>query len=136
MKIEPYLFFDGRCEEALDFYQQVLDAELLLLMRHKESPEPPPTPLPAGWGDKVMHASFRIGDTLLMASDGCGSGTPAFQAFALSLELPDAPTAGGIFDALAAGGSVQMPLMKTFFSPCFGMLSDRFGLSWMLIVPE
>ncbi len=137
MKIEPYLFFNGRCEEALDFYQRVLGAERVMLLRHRESPEPPPTPLPAGWEDKVMHAALRIGETLVMASDGCGADTaPAFQGFSLSIELSDAKAAGDIFAALAADGSVQMPLTKTFFSPCFGMLSDRFGVSWMLIVPQ
>jgi len=134
MKIEPYLFFNGRCEEALRFYQQVFGGEQTFLMRHRESPEPPPMPLPPDWADKVLHASLRIGESVLMASDGCGPDTPAFQGFSLSVELPDAEMATRIFDGLAEGGAVQMPLDKTFFAPCFGMLTDRFGVGWMLIV--
>lgn len=136
MKIEPYLFFNGRCEEALGLYQRVFGAELTFLMRHKESPEAPPLPLPPGWADKVMHASLKIGATMLMASDGCGCETSALQGFSLSVELPDTETATRVFDTLADGGAVQMPLDKTFFSPCFGMLTDRFGVGWMLIVNE
>lgn len=136
MKIEPYLFFNGRCEEALGFYQQIFGARQTFLMRHGESPEPSPTPLPPGWEDKVLHASLRIGETVLMASDGCGPEAPAIQGISLSIELPDVQTVARVFDALAEGGSVQMPLDKTFFSPCFGMLVDRFGVSWMLIVNE
>jgi PhnB protein len=136
MKIQPYLFFQGRCDEALDLYKAVFDAEVALLMRYRESPEPPPMPLPPGWNEKVMHAEFRIGETVLMASDGCGSETPRFEGFSLSVDMPDAETARRAFDALAAGGAVQMPLDKTFFAPCFGMLTDRFGVGWMLIVNE
>jgi len=136
MKVEPYLFFNGRCEEALGFYQQVLGAKQNFLMRHKESPEPPPMPLPSGWEDKVLHASLSVGDTVLMASDGCGPEAPAFRGFALSVELPDAQTATRCFGALADGGMVQMPLGKTFFAPYFGMVTDRFGVVWMLIVNE
>lgn len=134
MKIEPYLFFQGRCEEALDFYRTVFDAEQTMLMRYRESPEPPPMPLPPGWEDKVMHAALRIGETLLMASDGCGGEPPRFEGFSLSVEMPDAETAGRVFDVLAQHGQVQMPLGKTFFSPCFGMVTDRFGVGWMIIV--
>jgi len=136
MKIEPYLFFNGCCEEALGFYQQIFGAEQTFLMRHSESPEPPPMPLPPGWEDKVLHASLRIGETMLMASDGWGSEALPFQSFALSVELADAATATRAFNALAEGGAVQMPLDKTFFAPCFGMLTDRFGVGWMLIVNE
>ena len=136
MKIQPYLFFQGRCDEALDVYKAVFDAEVTLLLRYRESPEAPPKPLPPGWEEKVMHAEFRIGDTTLMTSDGCGSEAPRFEGFSLSVEMPDAETARRAFDALAQGGEVQMPLGKTFFAPCFGMLTDRFGVGWMLIVNE
>lgn len=136
MKVEPYLFFNGRCEEALGFYKHVFGAEQTFLMRNSESPEPPPTALPPGWEDKVLHAALKIGETIVMASDGCGPGAPAFQGFSLSVELPDAEAAARTFDALADGGTMQMPLAKTFFSPCFGMVTDRFGMGWMLIVND
>lgn len=136
MQIQPYLFFDGRCEEALEFYSGKLGAEVTTLMRYKESPEPPPPGmLPPGSENKVMHASFRIGETTLMASDGRCLGKPSFQGVSLSLTVPDAAAAERLFGALADGGQVQMPLTKTFFSPRFGMVADRFGVSWMIIVP-
>ena len=134
MKVEPYLFFNGRCEAALDFYQRVFGAEQTFLMRYKESPEAPPMPLPPGWEEKVMHASLQIGETMLMASDGCGSESTEFKGFSLSVAMPDAQTAERVFGALADGGEVTMPLGETFFSPCFGMLNDRFGVGWMVIV--
>jgi PhnB protein len=134
MKLEPYLFFKGRCEEALEFYRSVFGAKQAFLMRYKESPEEPPMPLPAGWEEKVMHASLQIGETVLMASDGCGPDAPDFKGFSLSVELPDSETATRVFDALADDGEVQMPLGKTFFAPSFGMLTDRFGVGWMVIV--
>jgi PhnB protein len=136
MKIQPYLFFNGCCEEALDFYRLALGAEQIMLMHYRDSPEPPPMPLPTGWENKVMHASLKIGETMLMASDGCGPEASAFQGFSLSLDMPDAATARRAFNALAEGGTVQMPLDKTFFATCFGMLTDRFGVGWMLIVNE
>jgi PhnB protein len=133
MQIQPYLFFDGRCEEALDFYRRTIGAEVSMLMRFKDSPEPcaegmnPPA-------DKVMHASLRIGDTTIMASDGRCTGAPNFQGFALSLIAADEAEANRLFGALSDGGQVQMPLGKTFFSPAFGMVADKFGVSWMVIV--
>jgi PhnB protein len=135
MHIQPYLFFDGRCEEAVDFYRKVLGAEVSMLMRFKDSPEPPaPGMVPAGAENKVMHASFRIGDTTVMASDGRCLGKPTFQGFSLSLTVADDATAERVFAALRDGGQVQMPLAKTFFSSRFGMVADRFGVSWMIIV--
>lgn len=134
MKLEPYLFFQGRCEEALHFYQRVFDAKQTMLMRYRESPEPPAMPLPPGWEEKVMHASLEIGQTVLMASDGCGTESPQFEGFSLCVEMPDAETASRVFDKLAQGGTVQMPLDETFFSSCFGMVTDRFGVGWMIIV--
>ena len=131
--VQPYLFFDGRCDEALEFYRQTLGAEVTMLMRFKDSPEP--AQCGSGSGDKVMHASFRIGGTTVMASDGRCEGKPSFQGFALSLSVPTEADADRHFAALAKGGQVQMPLSKTFFSPRFGMVADRFGVMWMIIVP-
>lgn len=133
MQVQPYLFFEGRCEEALEFYRQALDAEVEMLMRFKESPEaPPPGAVAPGSEEKVMHASFRIGDTILMASDGGCSGRSSFQGVSLSLNLAEVAEAERRFAALAAGGEVQMPLGATFWSPAFGMVVDRFGVSWMV----
>ncbi|MDB5761457.1 MAG: 3-demethylubiquinone-9 3-methyltransferase [Herminiimonas sp.] len=135
MQVQPYLFFDGRCEEAVEFYRKALGAEVTMLMRFKDSPEPhQPGMVPPGSENKVMHASFRIGDTTVMASDGRCLGRPSFQGFSLSLTAPDAAAAERLFAALADGGQVQMPLTKTFYSPCFGMVADRFGVAWMIIV--
>lgn len=135
MQVQAYLFFDGRCEEALEFYRSALGAEVTMLMRYKDSPEPPPPGMcPPGSEDNVMHSSFRIGETTVMASDGRGEGKPSFQGFSLSVEVPDEAKARQVFAALGEGGQVQMPLGKTFFSPSFGMVADRFGVSWMVIV--
>jgi PhnB protein len=135
MQVQPYLFFEGRCEEALEFYRQALDAQVDMLMRFKESPEaPPPGAVAPGSEDKVMHASFRVGDTTLMASDGGCSGHSGFQGVTLSLNVGEVAEAERRFAALAAGGEVQMPLGATFWSPAFGMVVDRFGVSWMVNV--
>ncbi len=131
--IDPYLFFDGRCEEALDFYHKTLGAEVLMKMRFKESPDPSHCP-PAS-GDKIMHAAFKIGESTVMASDGRNTGHPSFQGFALSISATNEAEAERLFAALSDGGQVQMPMAKTFFSPRFGMTADRFGVSWMVIVP-
>lgn len=137
MKVQPYLFFDGRCQEAIDFYQQALGARVEMLMHFKDSPEPPPPGcLAPGSEHKVMHASLRIGDTEVMASDGMNSGKPEFRGFCLSVTAKDAADADAKFNALAAGGQVQQPLTQTFFSPRFGMVQDRFGVGWMVIVPQ
>ena len=134
MLLKPYLFFDGRCEEALEFYRNTLGAEVKLLMRYKDSPEPhPPGMVPPGFENKVMHATIQIGDNELMAADDC-QGHPTFQGFSLSLTVPAEAEADRLFRALAAGGQVKMPLTKTFFSPKFGMLTDRFGIGWMVHV--
>ena len=134
MKVQPYLFFDGRCEEAIDFYRKALGADLLMLMRFRESPEPPPPGMvPPGSENKVMHAGLRIGDSKVMLSDGRAMGNPVFQGVSLSLEVPSEAEADRLFDALAEGGQVQMPMGRTFFSPRFGMVADRFGVSWMIV---
>jgi PhnB protein len=136
MQVQPYLFFDGRCEEAIDFYRKAVGAEVNMLMRFKDHPEPGGDGMaPPGAGEKVMHASFRIGDTMILASDGRCLGQPSFQGFALSLTARDGAEAERLFAALADQGKVQMPLAKTFFSSHFGMLADRFGVSWMVYVP-
>lgn len=134
MKVQSYLFFEGRCEEALEFYKQAVGAQVDMLMRYKDSPEPQPEGmLPPGSENWIMYSSLRIGETVLMASDDCRN-QPKFQGFALSLTVKDEALAQRYFDALADGGSVHMPLSKTFFSPAFGMLADRFGMSWMVMV--
>jgi len=135
MNVEPYLFFNGRCEEAIDFYKKGLGAEVTMLTRFKDSPEPhQPGMLPPGSENKIMHVSFRIGDTTVMASDGRCTGQTDFQGFALSVAVPNEAEAERKFNALAQGGEVQMPLTKTFWSPRFGMVADRFGVSWMISV--
>ena len=135
MQVQPYLFFDGRCEKALEFYRTKLGAEVTMLMRVKENPDPiPPDMYPPGSEDKVMHASFTIGETTLMASDGRAQGKPVFQGFSLSLSAPTDAEAQRLFSALGDGGQVQMPLGKTFYASSFGMVADRFGVSWMIIV--
>ena len=132
--IEPYLFFNGRCEEAVRFYQKALGAELQMMMRYKESPEPPPPGMtPPNWGDKIMHASMKIGATVVMASDGCGEKT-GFEGFSLSISVNTEAEAKNVFTALSEGGQVKMPLGKTFWSPCFGMTQDKFGVGWMVSV--
>jgi PhnB protein len=135
MQVQPYLFFDGRTEEALAFYRGALSAEVTFLMRFKECPESQErSGVAPGAGDKVMHASFRIGDTTVMASDGECRGQPSFQGFSLSLTASDEAEAERLFGALAEGGQVRQPLIKTFFSPRFGMVVDRFGVPWMVVV--
>ena len=142
MKVESYLMFEGRCEEALDFYRSALGAKVGTLMRYKDNPEPAagqgcadgsgPGPTP----EMVMHAEFTVGETTLMASDGMGSGKASFQGISLALSPTNEADAKRYFDALADGGKVQMPLTRTFFSQAFGMVADRFGVPWMVVGPE
>ncbi len=135
MQVQPYLFFDGRCEEAIDFYRNKLGAEVNMMMRFKDAPQPQQSGMiPPGGENKVMHAALRIGDTAVLASDGRCLGNPSFQGFALSLTAPSDADAERMFTALSDGGKVQMPLTKTFFSSNFGMVADRFGISWMVYV--
>jgi PhnB protein len=134
--IQPYLFFNGTCEEAVEFYRKALGAEVEMMMRYSESPEPPPPGMvPPGSENKIMHTSFRIGESTVMASDDCASEKTDFHGFSLSLAVPSEADADRLFAALADGGQVQMPLGKTFWSPRFGMLTDRFGVGWMISVP-
>ena len=135
MQVQPHLCFEGRCEEAVEFYQKTLGAEVMMLMRFQDSPEPPqPGMVPPNSEHKVMHTSFRIGEATVMASDGQCAGRPSFQGFALSLTVPDEAEAERLFAALADGGQVQMPLTTTFFAPRCGMVADRFGVAWMVTV--
>ena len=134
MTIKPYLFFDGRAEEAIRFYQDVLGAEVLMLMRFKDSPEPPPPGAAApGLEDKVMHASLKVRDSEIMVSDGRAGGQPEFRGLSLALSVGDAAEGQRLFTALGQGGAAQMPFGPTFFSPGFGVVADRFGVSWMVV---
>ena len=133
--IQPYLFFNGSCEEAVEFYRKALGAEVEMMMRHKESPEPPPPgTVPPGFENKILHASFRVGQTTIMASDGCSAEKTNFQGFSLSISVPNDAEANRVFAALADRGQVRMPLSKTFWSPLFGMVADRLGVGWMISV--
>jgi PhnB protein len=131
MKVEPYLFFEGRCDEAVEFYRSALGAQVEALIRNKEHPDS--GMCVPGAEDKVMHAALRIGDTTLMASDGMNSGKPNFQGISLAITVDDDAQAKQRFDALAEGGQVQQPLAKAFFASSFGMVADRFGVSWMVV---
>jgi len=132
MQVQPYLFFDGRCQEAIDFYRQALGAEVQMLMQYKDSPVQ--TSQPPESGNKVMHASRRIGETELLMSDGMCQGKPSFQGFSLAVSPADDAAAQKTFAALGDGGTVTMPLGRTFFASSFGMLTERFGVGWMVMV--
>lgn len=136
--VQPYFFFNGRCEEAIEFYRKALGAEVEVMMRFKESPEPhQPGMLPPGHENKIMHASFRVGQTTIMASDGCSAEKTQFGGFSLSITVSSESEADRVFAALADGGQIKMPLTKTFWSPRFGMLEDRFGMGWMVgVMPD
>lgn len=134
--VQPYVFFGGRCEEALEFYRTAIGAEVEMIMHFNESPDPsPPGMLAEGFEKKVMHSSFRVGESTIMASDGCSPEDGKYNGFSLSLSMPGETDAKRVFAALSDGGTVKMPLTRTFWSPCFGMVEDRFGMSWMVIVP-
>lgn len=136
MRIEPYLFFNGRAEEAITFYRKALGAEVQMLMRFSESPDPVPEGMiPPGFENKVMHSCITVGGANLMISDGDSGGGPAFSGFALSLEAENGEELRAWFDALSDGGQVKMPVGKTFFAEHFGMVTDKFGVAWMVIVP-
>ena len=136
MYIQPYLFFDGRCQEALDYYVSALGAKVEMAMKFKDSPEQPDQKMAQVSGDNIMHASFRIGDSVIMASDGFGKGKPVFQGVSLSLAVNSVADADRYFSALAKGGTIQQPLTKTFFAPSFGMVTDKFGVPWMVIAGD
>jgi PhnB protein len=136
MLTQIYLFFDGRTDEALDFYKKTLGIEVEMLMRFKDAPAEAKAGCAPGSENKVMHSCFKLGDQRVMASDGRNEGKPNFQGFALSLSVKDEAEADRVFAALGQGGQVQMPLAKTFFSPKFGMVADKFGVGWMILVGE
>ena len=131
--VQPYLFFGGRCEEAIEFYRKAVGAEVRMMMRFKEAPEKQ-SEMPDCFQDKVMHASLQIGETVVMASDGSCEGPQTFEGFSLSITVPDEAEAERIFNALSEDGLVTMALEKTFWAPKFGMLQDKFGVGWMISV--
>ena len=134
MQVQPYLFFDGRCDEALEFYKKAIDAKVDMMMRFKDAPDQ--SMISPGSHDKVMHAAVHIGDTQVLMSDGRCFGKPNFQGFALTITAPDAAEGERRFNALAEGGQVQMPLAETFFASRFGMVADKFGVGWMILVEK
>jgi PhnB protein len=137
MQVQPYLFFDGRCEEALDFYKSAIGAKVEMMMRFKDNPDSKNSPMCSpGSEDKIMHSCFKVGDTAVMGSDGHSKGNPEFKGFSLSITANNEAEADKMFNALAAGGHVQMPMGKTFFSPRFGMVADKFGIGWMVLVAQ
>jgi len=133
MKVESYLFLNGRTEEALDFYKKAIGAKTEAVIRMKDSPEPPPGGIPPGTENKIMHCVFRVGETQIMASD-MGEGKPEFKGFALTIATPSEAEAQKLFQGVGEGGHVIQPLIKTFFSPAFGMVADKFGITWMVLV--
>ncbi len=135
MIVQPYLHFEGRCEEAIEFYKKALDAKVDMLMRYKDSPVQPPEECAPqdDFQEKIMHSAFRIGETMVMATDGYNTGKQEFKGMSLSLTVATDAEARKRFDALADGGEVTMPLDKTFFTSSFGMLTDRFGVAWMVL---
>jgi PhnB protein len=134
MVVQPYLYFGGRCEEAIEFYKTALGAQVDMMMRFSESPDP--NMCAPGTGDKIMHASLRVGESVVMLSDGSCDGLPTFAGISLSLLTKDVAEAEKHFNALSDGGQVQMPLTETFFSPRFGMVADKFGVSWLVLVEQ
>ncbi|MFM0739503.1 VOC family protein [Paraburkholderia xenovorans] len=137
MYVQPYVFFNGRCEEALNFYTEKLGAEVQMKMRYKDAPPDAQANIKPGIEDKIMHASIKLGSTIWMASDGhCDPATPAMNGFSLSLTADDAGSAEKYFNALAEGGTINLPFQATFWSKGFGMVVDRFGLGWMVSAPE
>lgn len=132
--LQPYLFFNGRCEEAIEFYRQTIGAEVEMKLHFKDAPDQ--SMISPGSEGKVMHATLKVGASKFFVSDGDCKGNAGFSGFSLSLDAPDETSAKTLFNALADGGKIGMPLAKTFFSSCFGMVADRFGVSWMVIVPQ
>jgi PhnB protein len=133
MRVEPYVMFSGRCEEALEFYKTAVDAKPVMVLRFDESPDKNhPMPLPPDWGNKIMHCGFMVGQTLVMASDGMTTDQVDYSGVSLSITADDEAQAKRMFDALSVGGNIFMPLSPTFWSPCFGMCTDKFGVSWMV----
>lgn len=128
MQVQPYLFFNGNCEEVLAFYKAQLGAEIVFLARYKDAPDPGM----AAVGDKVMHSTFTVGESTIMAADAPDGSAQSMQGAALSIGLNDVDKGQRLFDALASGGTIQLPFQKTFWARGFGMLVDRFGVRWMV----
>ena len=136
MQAQPYVFFNGKCEEALEFYKQALGAKVEMMMRFSEAPEKPqPGMVPPGSENKIMHAAFKVGDTQILASDGHADGKPVFQGFGLAISVANDAEAAKLFNAVGKGGQVMQPLAKTFFASSFGMVTDKFGVLWMVLAP-
>ena len=137
MNVQPYVFFDGKCEEALEFYKQALGAKVEMMMRYSENPDKPdPSKMPPNSANKIMHAAFKVGDTQILASDGHCQGKPSFQGFGLAISAANDAEASKVFNAVGKGGKVQAPLGKTFFASSFGMVTDKFGVLWMVIAEK
>ena len=137
MKVEPYLFFNGQCEEAIEFYKQTLGAKVLMALRFRDNPDKPgPYKVAPDLDDKIMHASLKIGETEVLMSDGMGTGRPEFKGITLALGVQSEAEADRVFNALAEGGQIKMPIGKTFFSPRFGGVADRFGVSWIIVTAQ
>jgi PhnB protein len=134
MQVQPYLSFEGRCEEAINFYKTAVGAEVIMMMRFKEAPDQ--SMMTPGTGDKVMHAALRVGDSTVLASDGQCLGKANFSGISLSLTADNDSDAKRLFNALANGGQIQVPLGKTFFASSFGVVADKFGVPWMVYVPQ
>ena len=133
MKVQAYISYRGRCEEALEFYKRSIGAEVIGLMRWKESLDAT-MKAPPGFEEKVMNASFRVGDTLMMADDSPGEAPAEYKGMTLAIEVADDVEAQRVFTALVEGGKVTMALAKTFWTSSFGMLTDKFGVPWMVNV--
>ena len=131
MQVNSYLFFDGKCEEALEFYKSKLGAKVTALMRFKEAPDQ--TNMSPESKDKVMHSEFMVGETKILASDGYCKGAPKFDGFSLTIQCANDAEAEKLYKAVGEGGQVTMPLDKTFFASSFGMVTDKFGVGWMVI---
>ena len=136
MHVQPYLNFNGRCQEAIDFYKRAVGAEVITVMHFKDCPEPQQGMVTPENKDKVMHAALKIGDSTVLASDGRCAGKPNFEGISLTLQAKNDAEANRLYGALADGGQAQMPLAKTFFASSFGMLADRFGVNWMVIAGQ
>jgi len=136
MNVQPYVFFDGKCEEALEFYKSAVGAKVDMVMRFKEAPPEMQAQMSPGSKDKVMHAAFKIGDTQILASDGQCNGKPNFQGFSLTINAASDAEADKLFAALGKGGTVTAPMSETFFASRFGMLADKFGVNWMVLAEK
>jgi PhnB protein len=130
MQLNPYLNFNGQCEEAFRFYEQCFGGKIEFMMTHEGSPMA--DQVPKEWGKKIMHARLSVGNQVLLGSDAHGDCYAAPKGFAVSIDVTEPAEADRIFNALAENGTVQMPIQETFWAKRFGMLADRFGIPWMI----